>query len=221
MAQQIVGADGTTIVKIDPTFGAMRVTPRPLEATAWLQVSGRSNLMTGVVANGPIFSLRNASANLMLIRKVQIGFITSTGFTAAQYLDFNLLVARSWTAADSAGATGAAITLTGNNCKLRTSLSALTSAAAFITTTGIITAGTRVVDSNAIGNYGQWFTAAGAGIGFGLTTIFDQGPGDYPLVCANNEGIVIQVGATAMGAAGVGYFTVMVEVAETTTALFV
>jgi hypothetical protein len=209
MAQQIVGADGSTIVKIDPSFGAMRVSARPYEATAWLQFSAKS-------ANGPVFSLRNASSNLLMIRKVVIGFITTTGYTAAQYQDFSVFIARSWTGADSGGTT---LTLTGNNCKLRTSLAALTSAAAFISTTGVITAGTRTVDTNNIGTYGQWFTATTAGIGWGLTTIFDQGPGDYPLICAQNEGIVIQAG-TAMGAGGVGILTVMVECAETTTALF-
>lgn len=214
MAQQIVGADGSTIVKIDPTFGAMRVTPRPLEATAWLQVSSKTGTLTGVAANGPVFSIRNASANLMLIRKIQIGYIT-TAFTTAGYQDFSAYIARSWTGADSGGTT---ITLTGNNCKLRTSLGALTSAAAFISTTGVITAGTRTVDTNAIGTYGSWISAVGSG--FGLTTIFDQGPGDYPLVCANNEGLVIQA-VTAMGASNTGILTVMVEVAETTTALFV
>ena len=216
MAQQILGADGSTIVRVDPTFGALRVSPRPLEASAWLQFSAKSGALTGVAANGPVFSLRNSGTNLMLIRKVQIGFITTTGYTAAQYQDFGVYVARSWTGADSGGTT---ITLTGNNCKLRTSLSALSSAAAFISTTGVITAGTRTVDTNALGVYGTWNAAATAGTGFGLTTIFDQGPGDYPLVCAQNEGIVLQT-ITAMGAGGVGFLTVMVEVAETTTANF-
>lgn len=219
MAQQIVGADGSTIVKIDPSFGALRVTPRPLEALAWLQISAKSGALTTVTGSTAnlVFALRNGGTNLYLVRKIQIGYITTTGYTAAQYQDFGAYIARSYTAASSGGT---AITISGNTNKLRTSLATLTTPDCRISTTAALTAGTLAVDTNPIGVYGNWCAAATAGAGFGLTTIFDQGPGDYPLVLGNQEGLVI-CPITTMGAAGVGFLTVMVEVAETTTALFV
>ena len=116
MAQQIVGADGSTVVKIDPTFGAMRVTPRPLEATAWLQISAKSGALTVVTGSTAnlVFALRNGGSNLYLIRKIQIGFIATAGFTAAQYVDFGAYIARSYTGASSGGT---AITISGNTNK--------------------------------------------------------------------------------------------------------
>lgn len=212
MAQQILGADGSTIVKVDPTFGALRYTPRPLEATGWYQVAAKTGALTGVSANAAVFTMRQInSATQLLIRKVQIGYITTTGYTAAQFQDFGLIVARSYTASETTGST--AITITGNNTKLRTAFSAPTSIDARISTTGAITGGTKTLDANYLAAYGTWHTAALAGLGFQMTTIFDQGPGDYPLVLAQNEGIYIAP-LTAMGAAGVGVLTVMVEFAE-------
>lgn len=219
MAQQLLGADGSTIVRVDPTFGALRVSPRPLEASAWMQISAKSGALTVVTGSTAnlVFALRNGGANLYLVRKIQIQWTTTTGYTAAQYQDFGAYVARGYTVASSGGTT---ITLTGNTNKLRTSLSALTSPDCRISTTAALTAGTLTVDTNPVGVYGAWCAAAGVGQGFPLTTIFDQGPGDYPLVLAQNEGIVI-CPVTTMGAAGVGFLTVMIEVAETTSANFI
>ena len=219
MAQQILGADGSTVVKIDPTFGAMRVTPRPLEALTWLQISAKSGALTTVTGSTAnlVFALRNGGSNLYLIRKIQIGFIATTGFGAAQYLEFAAYVGRSYTGASSGGN---AITISGNTNKLRTSFSqTLTTPDCRISNTGALTIGTVTVDTNPIGSYGTWVTTA-AGQGWQLATVFDQGPGDYPLVLANQEGLVICPTVT-MGATGVGFLTVMIEVAETTTALFV
>lgn len=218
MAQQILGADGSTVVRVDPTFGALRVSPRPLEATAWMQISAKSGALTVVTGSTAnlVFALRNGGSNLYLIRKIAIQWTTTTGYTAAQYQDFSAYVARSYTVASSGGT---AITISGNTNKLRTSLGTLSTPDCRISTTAALTAGTLTVDTNPIGTYGAWCAAATAGAGFPLTTIFDQGPGDYPLVLAANEGLVICPGTT-MGAAGVGFLTVMVEVAETTSALF-
>lgn len=218
MAQQILGADGATIVRVDPTFGALRVSPRPLEAAAWMQISAKTGALTVVTGSTAnlVFALRNGGSNIYLVRKIQIGYITTTGYTAAQYQDFGAYVARSYTVASSGGT---AITISGSTNKLRTSLSTLSTPDCRISTTGALTAGTLTVDTNPLGVYGAWCGAAAAGAGFGLTTIFDQGPGDYPLVLANQEGLVI-CPITTMGTAGVGFLTVMVEVAETTTANF-
>jgi hypothetical protein len=212
MAQQILGADGSTVVKVDPTFGALRYTPRPLEALGWYQVAAKTGALTGISAASAVFTMRQInSSTQILIRKVQIGFITTTGYTAAQFQDFGLIVARSYTASETTGST--AITITGNNTKLRTSFQAPTSIDCRIATTGAITGGTKTLDANYLSVYGTWHTATTPGLGFQMTTIFDQGPGDYPLVLSQNEGIYIAP-LTAMGAGGVGILTVMVEFAE-------
>lgn len=211
MAQQILGADGSTVVKVDPTFGALRYSPRPLEASVgWYQVSARSGALTGLTAGQVAFVFRQIGTNLILVRKVQVGFIATTGFTAAQWVDFAMVAVRNWTVSDT---NQTAVDLTGTTNRLRTSFSSLTSVSCRISNTGAITGGTKSADANYMGYYGQWFTTA-AGQGFGMTTIFDQGPGEYPLVLNQNEGFQI-VAPTAMGAGGVGYLTVMVELAET------
>lgn len=159
--------------------------------------TGALTVVTGSTAN-LVFALRNGGSNIYLVRKIQIGYITTTGYTAAQYQDFGAYIARSYTGASSGGT---AITISGNTNKLRTSLGTLSTPDCRISTTGALTAGTLTVDTNPIGVYGNWCAAAAAGAGFPLTTIFDQGPGDYPLVLANQEGLVI-CPITTMGAAG-------------------
>ena len=118
-------------------------------------------------------------------------------------------VARQFTASDTGG-TAALFTQT-NTGKLRTSMP--TSAFAgggqlMIANTGANSAGTRTLDTQAIG----FVQGASTAIGTVLTAtpIFQHSPGDYPLILANNEGFIIN-NVTTMGATGVINLTVNVE----------
>jgi hypothetical protein len=154
----------------------------------------------GAAANSPIVSFRWAPATnttaLCVVRKLKFSlYDLGTGFTAGDVL-FEWYVARSFTAVDTGG--GAA-TLTTNNAKLRTSF-ATTQATILVGTTGVLTAGTRTKDANP---FRALQTVAGSSA-FGSivlpeTEIYRAEPGEYPLILAPNEGIVIEATVPATG----------------------
>lgn len=200
------------VMEVDPTFKASRTSIRPMECLAWVPVGARSGALTGAVANSAVFSFRNLSANPIIIRRVGVGLIATTGFTAAQELAWGLKVARAFTVSDSAGTP---VALTGNNCKARTSLGTLTSVDCRIAAAAALTAGTKTLDTNDIGVTGTYAPATTAGV---LLTPSDRNllshdAGDHPLVLATNEGFNI-MNLVAMGAGGVGTLYVNMEVAE-------
>ena len=200
--------------EVDTAMKAARTTLRPMECLGWLSVGAVSGALTGAAANTPIFSFRNLSANPVLIRRVGIGFIASTGFTAAQMLSYGLIVARAFTVSDSGGT---AISLTGSNAKHRTSLAGLTSVDMRIAAAAALTAGTRALDVTALAQIGAWAPlTAGVVLAPAPNNLLSHDAGDYPLVLAQNEGVII-TNVTAMGAGGVGTFFTNLEMAEVTT----
>lgn len=212
MAKIEDGTDAAKLVGVDATMKALRNSLRPMECLAWLSIGAASGALTGAGANTPVFSFRNISANPIVIRRVGVGFIATTGFTAAQIVDFGLLVARSFTASDSAGT---AIALTGSNAKMRSSLATVTSVDCRIAAAAALTAGTRTLDTNHLGQVGGYAGAALAGVivAPASNNLLQHDAGDYPLVLAQNEGFTI-TNITALGAAGVGRLYVNCELAE-------
>lgn len=210
MAIQILGQDGATVQKIDASFGASRVALRPAEVTSWLSIGAQSGNLSALAANTAVFSLRNLSANLLMIRRVGVGFITTTAFTIAQKIDFGLMVARAFTVSDTAGT---AIALVGTNAKHRTSLGTLTSVDCRVAAAAALGAGTKTLDTNHLGQTGGWSGAAGITIQPAQDNLLQHSAGDYPVILAQNEGINI-MNLTAMGAVGVGVLYVNLEVAE-------
>ncbi len=201
-----------TVMEVDAAFKAGRISLRPMECLSWLQVGARSGALTAVAATAPVFSFRNASANPVIVRRIGVGFIATTGFTAAQELAWGLHVARAFTVADSAGN---AIALTGNNCKTRTSLTTITSVDCRIANAGTLTAGTKTLDGNSLALQGAFAPAAGVGtlLAPSQNNLLSHDAGDYPLVLAQNEGFNI-LNMLLMGAGGVGTLYVNMELAE-------
>jgi hypothetical protein len=204
------GSVAGTALLVDPAHGAARVSMRPSDALGWNSVGVASGSLTGIAANAGIFSFRNLSSNPILVRRVGIGFVTTTAFTAAQMVSFGLLVARSFTASDSGGT---AIAFSGANGKHRTALGTPTSVDCRIATTVALGGGTRTLDANALGIQAGWSGAAGTTIAPALNNLMSHDTGDYPIVLAQNEGLVI-ASLTAMGAGGAGLATVTMEFAE-------
>ncbi len=209
MAIQTQGSTGN-ILEVDTAFKAARASLRPPETLGWHSVGNQSQGLTGLTANVPVFSFRNISSNPILVRRVGIGFVTTTAFTTAQIVDFGLMMARVFTGSDSGGS---AILLTGSTCKHRTSLATPTSVDCRIATTTTLTVGTRTLDTSTIGQLGGWSGAAGTTIPVGTDNLLQHAAGDYPLVLAQNEGFIIPC-LTAFGAAGVGRLYVNMEIAE-------
>jgi len=196
---------------VDASKNALRATLRPFELTGYFAFGTQSGALTGVAANGPVFSLRNAAGNgeLVLVRHIGLGFLTTTAFTTPQAVDYGLLFARSFTASDSGGT---AVSITGNNAKVRTSLATPNSIDARIAAAAALTTGTRTIDTNALAQLGAWSGGAGQGLVPVPNNLWDQYTGDQLIVLAPNEGLVI-TNLTAMGAAGVVRLYVNIEFA--------
>ena len=168
-----------------------------------------SGALTGIAAGGRIFSLRNTSSNLILIRRVGIGFMTTTAFTAAQALDFGLAVARSFTVGDTVGTD---ISPTGNFAKHRTSL-ATPNVQGRIGIAAVVSGGTLTVDTSYVGIAAGGSTGLATGLIPVQDNLLSHATGDLPIVLAANEGIAIN-NITLMGALGVVKAYVALEYAE-------
>ena len=175
--------------------------PRPYEVGALGAYS--CSLKTGTMAAGlagsaPIWSFRYTGTNLCLVTRVMIGVGDQTTAFAATHYDFQLFFARSFSASDT---NGVAATLTGNNCKLRTSHGTTAVGDIRISDTATITAGTRTLDSQPIARQvGGTPATAGLQVNGSDDYLWDcKGTSDQPVIIANNEGLVIQAVVPATG----------------------
>jgi hypothetical protein len=168
-----------------------------------------------LAANSELLQFRfvTGTKNFAVVEKVTldgVGIITAA--TAAGALGFQLTPARQWTVA---GSGGTRIAQTGDNLQLETASPNSQVLDLGIATTGALTAGTKTLDANsigqAIGGVGTAALTAYAG-----TAIIPNQPlmaasgGLSPLVLANQEGFVIRT--THAGPAGLTYvagFTVV------------
>lgn len=202
-----------TIEEVNATAKAGRASLYPNEVLGWNSIGAQSGALTGAAAASHLFSFRNLGANPVMIRRVGVGFIATTGFTAAQQIAFGLLVGRNWTASSTGGT---AIAFTGSNGKHNTNKGTITATPdCRISTTAALTFGTVTKDANHLAQIGGWALAATAGVVIAPSpnNLFSHDPEDYPLILAQNEGIYIE-NITAMGAGGIGQFYCNFEVAE-------
>lgn len=163
-----------------------------------------SGAITVVAAGSTLLALRNNTVAAIAVRRIGIGFITTTGFTAAQPVDFEVRIARGFTAMDTGGSTGAGWQLTNSN-KIRTDMLAFPALDVQIATVAALTPGVRTVDSNAVGIVAGFAAAVTAGVTIlpEPNNIFGRRDSDIPITLLQNEGILIR-NITAFGAAGVG-----------------
>ncbi len=205
MGIQIMSVDGQTTAEVDPGHLAQRVTVRPMRVNSWQSIAAMTGAVTGLAAGAPVFSLRNTGTGVLLVRRVQVQFVLTTAFTAAQRLELALYVARAWTVADSGG-----LPMSIASGKHRT---AMTTPAieARIATTSALTAGTRTLDAHPLGIAALY--AGGAGATLALTSLLSHDAGDHPLVLGNQEGFLVS-NLLTMGATGAGFAYMNVEFAE-------
>ena len=211
MARQLIGGNSSAILETDATFLAARVTIRPQQVINWQSNAAVSGALTGVAAAGAVFSFRNTGSNLILVRRVALGFVTTTAFTTAQGLTYNLFRANGFTVSDSGGT----VMYTAGANKHRNSFTNITSAPDIrISAAAALTAGTRTLEGQPMGVLNGSSTAVGTSMA--IQNIFSHDPEDYPLVLAQNEGLVITNGI-AMGAVGVINLQCLIEYAEVTS----
>jgi hypothetical protein len=213
MSAQIQGF-GSTIAEVESATRALRATLRPTDPGAlgsYKKALNSGTMAAGLGANSPVFSFRYAGANLCLIKRVGLSLGDLAGFTAG-LMDFNIFVARSFTASDSGGTPG---TLTGNNGKLRTSYATTGVADIRISSTATLTAGTRTLDADPQGVLSiSAIATAGQPMVPLIQELFRAFPGEQPLVLAPNEGFVIQALVPATGTWQFGVETTWDEVAS-------
>jgi hypothetical protein len=202
MAIQLQG-NGGVVAEVDGSnYRAMRATLRPIDAGALgaYRMSLLSGTMAaGLAANSEVFHFRWSDATrLCVVTSVLWDGLSgsATAFTAG-FGKVDLLVARSWTA-DGSG--GSAATLSGNNQKQRTSMGATLLGAARISSTAALTAGTKTLDSQAMGQYSAAFGTATSTQWIPQVDLFHADPGgESPLIFAQNEGFVIRATVPATG----------------------
>jgi hypothetical protein len=202
MAIQLQG-NGGTVAEVDGTnYRAMRSTLRPIDygALGSYRLSLLSGTMAaGLAANSEVFQFRWSDATRICVVTSVIwdGLSGSATAFAAGFGKVDMLVARSWTA-DGSG--GVAATISGNNAKQRTSMGSTLLGAVRASSTAALTAGTKTLDTQAIGQYS-------AAIGTGTSVqwmpqfdLFHADPGgESPLILAQNEGFVIRATVPATG----------------------
>jgi len=208
---QITDTTGANVVEVDPTLKAMRVTQRPMECLGWYSFGLKTGAMATLAAGSTLLSLRYTGSNLLAIRRIGMGAVTSV-FSAAGLNDYAAYIARSFTGADSGGTS---ITLTGNNNKHRTSAAALSAGSLNVGTTAGLTVGTRTLDSQALGTQAYWSSVAGSNLISAPDNLFAHNEGDYPLLLAQNEGLIIEnIALQATSSSVTCYFNL--EMAEVT-----
>ncbi len=193
---------------VDSTFGAGRVKLQPSEFANQGVVGGHfqlaqvTGLATGIAAAGPILSMRwappNGGAPLLLLKRLQVGFITTTAFTTAQGIAFDVIRLTGFTAADTGGTALAPIV--GNKTRNQI-MSASAIADLRIASTAALGAGTATADGNPFGYAAGQST--GVGTSMQLADLYNLSSfGQHPQVFGPNEGFRIR-NVFAMGAAGV------------------
>lgn len=208
------GISGSDLVTVDPTSKSVRVNNRPIISATLgsYQCQLRSSTMAaGLAANAVVWSFRYGGANLCIVEKVIFdGMGSITAFTPGT-VSHRLFSSRDFTASQSGG-TGA--TLTGNNCKLRTSYASTSVADIRIASTGALTGTSFTSDSQALGGVVGGVGAAPA-VSVDEGTLFDAYAVGHPIVLANNEGLTLQ---STVPATGTWNFGITIKWTEVTTA---
>ena len=226
MGIQLTGLNSiTTTAVADATMDALRVTQRAIECTSWNMVTAVTGNQTLTVAwvnttaVGTIWSLRNNGPNYIAVRKVQVGFRTTTGFTAGQMMDYGLVVYRNHTIPFNAGGTLLNTTTGVSTGKLDRRNTSPSYSIYTATTAGLtqITLGGVIADTNYMGYVNWWNPTTTAGCFLPPnTTLFEALPGEAPIILRPMESVNV-INITLMGAAGVGIATINCEFAEIST----
>jgi hypothetical protein len=210
----IQSATTTDILTVDPTMKSFRTSMKPDELTGDFQVSAITGAMTVIAAAGPVFSFRYAPGfgQLCVVKRISITATVTAGFTAGQQLGYGVFVARNFLASDSGGT--ALAPFTGSNQKIRTALNSSGVTDCRISTTGVLTAGTRTLDTQPLGLTYAYAATTTAGTIINNVQLISYNFNDYPLVLQNNEGFVI-ANQVLQGAGGTVGLVVNVEWFET------
>jgi hypothetical protein len=191
------------VQEIDPLHRAGRVSIRPLDHTTLQgKILGHyrayANGFVGVInANVIMANFRwTDPTNFAIITRIWAGVSVVTAVTAQRIDPMSFSIARGYSANDGTGATAA--TISGNNQKNRTNMGS-----SLVTNIGILSAATGLTGGTSTKDANPEGMLVLPGIGaLGTATSGDlykwDKNGEYPLVLANSEGILINWGATTI-----------------------
>jgi hypothetical protein len=204
MGFNIAGGVTGSLQEVETATLAARVTMRPSDPGSLgayaLHIDNGTTVMTaGLAANSPIYSFRWGNSNLCVPRSIRMSVYDMTTAFAAGRMDFAAFFARGFTASDTGGTTA---TLTGNNCKKRTSFGTTLLTEVRFSQTVTLTAGTRTLDAQPFGRLAVngLGAAANGNLVLPQSILWQRDTSDeYPLTFAQNEGFVIQASVPATG----------------------
>lgn len=202
-------------------FNAGRAQPTPIEYGAgghYQYASRTGTLAAALAANAVLFSMRNGGAKPMILLALRAWLQPLTVFTAHQEISLEAFVARGFTASHSGGN---AANLTGNNLKARTSMPSTGLADLRLASTAALGGGTLTPDDKpfAVALGSPLIVNGVAGTAFSpynkpeLEYAPDIESGEHPIICAQDEGIVIRNGIV-WPAAGTAVLAVAAKWAE-------
>lgn len=217
MGIQILGNGGTVIGGGEEASAPLHVAPHP-PAGNWYRYAGFTGTIgAALAANSEILQFRFVSGTksfALVYRVIFDGIGVVAVSTAIGPVGFYMTPARAWTVA---GSGGTRIATSGDNLQTETALPNSQVNDIGIATTGALTAGTKTLDANGVGQClggvltGAATTSQALGTIIPTQPLYDApGSGGQPLVLANNEGFVIRT--THVGPAALTYvagFTVV------------
>jgi hypothetical protein len=203
MGIQVQG-NGGVVAEVDGTnYRSLRTTVRPLDhgSLGHYRLSTTVALVVSQAANGTLFSFRWGHAtNKCVLTYLRLSCLQTSAATATIMPSFEVVLARAFTASDSAGT---AITLTGNNMKKRTSMgTTLVTDIRKAAVAAGLTAGTRALDAEPVLQMAtsQLVTTPNSIIyekELDLTNSVD-----HPIIFDTNEGFIIRGPSVVFGLAG-------------------
>lgn len=206
------GVNRDTEAQVDASTKAIRMSLRPIDWTLDAQpgvgghyyVEAASGALTGVGANGVIFSFQWRDPKLVaILKRLSLWYYITTAYTAAQMNDFELIFATNFTAAHTGGNALVA-------APKRRSLMAPSSAVTDLrmASTAALGGGTLTLDSQGMravadGPPNVAIPTATLAVPRQELLLYDNKEmGVHPKVMGKDEGFVVRA-ITAMGAAGV------------------
>jgi len=177
-----------------------------------------------LAANAQLLQFKWTDATrLAVITYIEARFQTLTKFTAATLTDYGSLDGIVIRPTYTGGGGGTALTMTGNNAKVRTSMGTSLVGEIRVATTGLLTAVSATLDTQPFCSWtmtGSTATSSatveqGNSQGGIMYDADNGGGGSHPLVLAQNEGFIIR-NRTVWPAAGTGMYSFTVHWAEVT-----
>jgi len=227
------GASPFSLLQVDPTHLAQRVSMRPMDHGAfghYRYAAKSGTLAATLAANAVIFAFRNGSSTAnAIITHLRVRFHPNVAFTAAAAnLSLAAYIGRGYTLSHAGGTP---VTSSGNNLKVRTDFATSqinTNGDIRIATTAAFTSGTVAVDTQPFA-YGGPGRANNVNAAAGTEYIepypigtIDYQPrisdGEYPLLLEQNEGFLIR-NEVVWPAAGTGEISVEVGWIEVATTI--